>query len=75
MLGKRRRENQDKTPPRLPDALARLVSFAVTARTARRVKNTTIKVLTTCSTRTHAPRGRSPPCPPKGGRSKSPTST
>jgi Insertion element 4 transposase N-terminal/Transposase DDE domain len=47
MLGKRRRDAGDKTLPRLPDTIARLVSFTVTARTARRVKTTTIKVLTT----------------------------
>ncbi len=47
MPGKRRRENNDKTLPRLPDTAARLVSFTVCARTARRVKTTTIKVLTT----------------------------
>jgi hypothetical protein len=47
MLGKRRREAGDKTLPRLPDTVARLVSFTVTARTARRVKSSVIKVLTT----------------------------
>ena len=47
MLGKRRRDAGDKTLPRLPDTIARLVSFTVTARTARRAKTTTIKVLTT----------------------------
>jgi Transposase DDE domain/Insertion element 4 transposase N-terminal len=47
MLGKRRRDAADKTVPRLPDTIARLVSFTVTARTAHRVKTTTIKVLTT----------------------------
>src|SRR3974390_1679184 len=47
MLGKRRRDVGDKTLPRLPDPIARLVSFTVPARTARRVKTTTIKVLTT----------------------------
>jgi hypothetical protein len=47
MLGKRRRDAGDKTLPRLPDTIARLVSFTVTARTARRARTTTIKVLTT----------------------------
>jgi hypothetical protein len=47
MPGKRRRDVGDKTLPRLPDTIARLVSFTVTARTARRVKTTTIKALTT----------------------------
>jgi hypothetical protein len=47
MLGKRRRETGDKTLPRLPDTVARLVSFTVTTRTGRRVKTTVIKVLTT----------------------------
>jgi len=47
MLARRRRENGDKTLARLPDTIARLVSFTVTTRTARRVKTTTIKVLTT----------------------------
>ena len=47
MLARRRRENNDKTLPRLPGTVARLVSFTITARTARRVKTTIIKVLTT----------------------------
>ena len=47
MLARRRRENGDKTLPRLPDTVARLISFTICARTARRVKTTTIKVLTT----------------------------
>jgi Insertion element 4 transposase N-terminal/Transposase DDE domain len=47
MLARRRRENKDKTLPRLPDTIARLVSFTICARTARRVKTATIKVLTT----------------------------
>jgi len=47
MLGKRRRENKDKTLPRLPGTVARLVSFTICARTTRRAKTTTIKVLTT----------------------------
>jgi hypothetical protein len=47
MLARRRRDTGDKTLPRLPDTIARLVSFTVTARTARRAKTTTIKVLTT----------------------------
>ena len=47
MRGKRRRENNDKTLPRLPGTVARLVSFTITARTARRARTTTIKVLTT----------------------------
>jgi len=47
MLGKRRRDVGVKVLPRLPDTIARLVSFTITARTARRVKTTTIKVLTT----------------------------
>ena len=47
MLARRRRENKDKTLPRLPGTIARLVSFTICARTARRAKTTTIKVLTT----------------------------
>ncbi len=47
MLGRRRREHGDKTLPRLPDTIARLVSFTITARTARRAKTSMIKVLTT----------------------------
>jgi Transposase DDE domain len=47
MLARRRRENKDKILPRLPDTIARLVSFTICARTARRVKTATIKVLTT----------------------------
>ena len=47
MLGTRRREAGDNTLTRLPDTIARLVSFTVTTRTARRVKTSAIKVLTT----------------------------
>ena len=47
MLARRRRENNDKTLPRLPGTVVRLVTFTICARTARRVKTTTIKVLTT----------------------------
>jgi hypothetical protein len=47
MLGKRRRDAGDKTLPRLPGTVARLVSFTICARTARRARTTTIKVLTT----------------------------
>jgi hypothetical protein len=47
MLARRRREHGGKTLPRLPDTVARLVSFTVTTRTARRVKTSVIKVLTT----------------------------
>jgi Transposase DDE domain len=48
MLGKRRRDAGDKTAPRLPDTLARLVQFKVVTRTrSGRVKTSTIRVLTT----------------------------
>ena len=47
MLARRRREAGGKALPPLPDTVARLVSFTVTARTARRVKTSVIKVLTT----------------------------
>src|SRR4029077_10638791 len=47
MLGKRRRQAGDKTLARLPATVARLVSFTVTARTARRARTSIIKVLTT----------------------------
>ena len=47
MLAKRRRDAGDKTLPRLADTVARLVSFTIAARTARRVRTTTLKVLTT----------------------------
>jgi len=47
MLGKRRRDSGDKTLPRLPGTVARLVSFTVTARTAHRARTSVIKVLTT----------------------------
>jgi len=47
ILARRRREHGDKTLARLPDTTARLVSFTVTTRTARRVKASVIKVLTT----------------------------
>ena len=71
MLGKRRREHGDKTLPRLPDTVARLVSFTVTTRTARRVKTSVIKVLTTLLDPDAFPPARSPPCTPKDGRSRS----
>ncbi len=72
MLGKRRREHGDKTLPRLPDTVARLVSFTVTTRTARRAKTSVIKVLTTLlgSRRSSRP-ARSPPSTRSGGRSRS----
>ena len=48
MLGKRRRGAGDKTAPRLPDTLARLIQFKVVTRTrSGRVKASTIRVLTT----------------------------
>jgi len=47
MPGKRRRDAGGKALPRLPGTVARLVSFTITARTARRARTTTIKVLTT----------------------------
>jgi len=47
MLGRRRRDAGDKALPRLPDTVARLVSFTVVSRAARRVKTSVIKVLTT----------------------------
>ena len=47
MLRRRHRENKDKTLPRLPGTIGGLVSFTICARTACRVKTTTIKVLTT----------------------------
>ena len=48
MLGKRRRDAGDKTAPRLPATLARLVQFEVVTRTrSGRVKTSTIRVLTT----------------------------
>jgi hypothetical protein len=47
MGARRRRENNGTTLPRLPGTVARLVSFTICARTARRLKTTTIKVLTT----------------------------
>jgi hypothetical protein len=47
MPGKRRRQAGDKTLARLPDTVARLISFTVTARTARRARTSVIKVFTT----------------------------
>ena len=48
MLGKRRRDIADRTAPRLPDTIARLVQFTVTTRTrSGRVKTSVIRVLTT----------------------------
>jgi Insertion element 4 transposase N-terminal len=55
MLGKRRRDAADKTLPRLPDTTARLVSFTITARTARRAKTPSSKCSPPCSTRTRSP--------------------
>jgi hypothetical protein len=48
MLGKRRRDAGDRTLDRLPDTVARLVSFTVLTRTRRgRAKAAAIRVLTT----------------------------
>ncbi len=48
MPGKRRRDIADRTAPRLPDTVARLVQFTVTTRTrSGRVKTSVIRVLTT----------------------------
>jgi hypothetical protein len=48
MLGKRRRDAGDKSLPRLPGTVARLVCFTVLTRTRRgRAKTTAIRVLTT----------------------------
>ena len=48
MRARRRREAGDPAAPRLPDTMARLVSFTVTARTrSDRVKTTLLRVLTT----------------------------
>jgi len=48
MLTKRRRDIADKTAPRLPDTIARLVQFTIVTRTASgRVKTSVIRVLTT----------------------------
>jgi hypothetical protein len=48
MRARRRRQAGDPAAPRLPDTLARLVTFTVTARTrSGRVKTTLIRVLTT----------------------------
>jgi hypothetical protein len=48
MLSRRRRDAGDKTLPRLPDTVARLVCFTVTARTrSGRTKTTAVRVLTT----------------------------
>jgi hypothetical protein len=48
MLGRRRRDAGDRALPRLPDTVARLVSFTVLTRTRRgRAKATAIRVLTT----------------------------
>ena len=48
MLGTRRRDAGDKTLPRLPDTVARLVSFTILTRArSGRMKTTAIRVLTT----------------------------
>jgi hypothetical protein len=48
MLARRRRESRNRAAPRLPDTIARLVTFTVTARTpGGRSKTTRIRVLTT----------------------------
>ncbi len=48
MLSRRRRDIADKTAPRLPDTVARLVQFKVVTRTrSGRVKISTIRLLTT----------------------------
>ncbi|MGH3125662.1 MAG: hypothetical protein ACRDND_32185 [Streptosporangiaceae bacterium] len=72
MLSRRRRESRNHAAPRLPDTIARLVTFTILTRTAGgRPKTTRIRVLTTLpATRSSRP-GRSLPCIPKGGKSKS----
>src|SRR6266849_7282782 len=48
MRAKRRRESGDPAAPRLPDTVARLVTFTITARTTSgKTKTTLIRVLTT----------------------------
>jgi hypothetical protein len=48
MRARRRREAGDPAAPRLPDTMARLVSFTVTARArSGRIKTTVLRVLTT----------------------------
>ena len=48
MRARRRREAGDPAAPRLPDTMARLVSFTVTSRTrSGRIKTTLLRVLTT----------------------------
>jgi hypothetical protein len=48
MLSRRRRESRDHAAPRLPDTIARLVTFSIAARTASgRSKTTRVRVLTT----------------------------
>jgi len=48
MLGKRRREAGDRTLPRLPGTVARLVCFTIVTRTRRgRAKTSRVRVLTT----------------------------
>jgi hypothetical protein len=48
MLSRRRRESRDHAAPRLPDTIARLVTFSIVTRTVSgRSKTTRIRVLTT----------------------------
>jgi len=48
MLSRRRRESRDHAAPRLPDTIARLVTFSIVTRTVSgRPKTTRIRVLTT----------------------------
>lgn len=48
MLGKRRRDIADRTAPRLPDTVARLVQFTIVTRTrSGRIKTSAVRVLTT----------------------------
>ena len=59
MLAKRRRDAGDKTAPRLPDTVARLIQFTVVTRTrSGRVKASTIRVLTTLLNHDEFPRPR-----------------
>ena len=75
MLARRHRDNKDKTLSRLPDTVARLVSFTICARTARRMKTTTIKVLTTLLAPDAFSACEIAACTPKDGRQRSLTCT
>ena len=69
MLGTRRRDAGDKTLPRLPDTVTRLVSFTILTRArSGRMKTPAIRVVTTLLDPNLYRQASSPPCTQGAGR-------